>query len=398
MNMLKTDNEKVKKLIKLSLRIIEKRSGKEDILNSSEDIDNIQPIEVISIVEAVIDASNNMAEKKRNLSKILNVFHKGIGNYSWELSSGNLFLKDMMSENSYLKRELTELKNEIKGLNTEVKDANSKNKRVKELINKIIKLENIENHYVKKENILFPNIEKKAGHLGCLPVMWSIHDDVRNALKTIQKMKDKNRINFDDFYSMVGELFFSMYAMIFREELILYPAAVEIFEDEEWKNMYEESFDIGFSFINKKITLSRSEKKEKVPGTGLVNIESGVLDVEVLKLILNSLPLDITFVDEEDRVAYFSQPPERIFPRSKAIIGREVRNCHPPESVDKVNNIINSFRNGSSSKESFRIFYKKKYILIDYHAVRDREGRYKGTLEVTTDITEINQLTSEKRL
>ena len=398
MNMLQADNERAKRLIKLCIEIIEKKSGKEEILKFTEDLNSVRPIEVISIVEAVIDVSGNMTEKKKNLSKILNVLHKGISKYKWELSSGNLFLKDMMSENSYLKKELTELKNELKGLNIETENSILRNEKVKGLIDKILRLKNIESHYVKKENILFPYLEKKGGHLKCLPVMWSIHDDVRNALKKIQSMRNKKRINFENFYSIIGELFFSMYAMIFREELILYPAAIEIFADEEWESMYEESFGIGFSFIDKKLKKSKSGIPGGVSGTDLINLGSGILDVEVLKLILNFLPLDITFVDENDKVAYFSQPSTRIFPRTKAIIGREVQNCHPPESVDRVNNIINSFRNGSSSKESFRIFYKKKYILIDYYAVRDREGIYKGTLEVTTDITDINKLTGEKRL
>lgn len=398
MNMLQADNERSRRLIKLCLKIIEKKSGKTEILKFTEDINRVRPIEVISIVEEVIDASENMDETKKNLSKILNVLHKGISNYKWEISTGNMFLIDMMDENSFLKKELNELKNELKGLKKETEDSISGNEKFKRLTDNILKLKNIENHYIKKENIFFPYLEKKGGHLKCLPVMWSIHDDVRNALKKIQNMREKKIIDFENFYSIIGELFFSMYAMIFREEFILFPAALEIFSDEEWESMYEESFDIGFSFIDKK----SGEFKSKIPAgiseAELIDLGSGMLDVVVLELILNSLPLDITFVDENDKVAYFSQPTERIFPRTNAIIGREVQNCHPPESIDKVNDIIDSFRNGSSSKESFRIFYKKKYILIDYYAVRDREGRYKGTLEVTTDITEINKLSGEKRL
>ncbi len=398
MNMLQADNERAKRLTKLCIKIIEKKSGKEEILKFTEDLNSVRPIEVISIVEAVIDVSGNIAEKKANLSKILNVLHKGISKYKWELPSGNLFLKDMMSENSFLKKELTELKNELKGLNLETENSISRNEKVKELIDKILKLKNIENHYVKKENIFFPYLEKKGGHLKCLPVMWSIHDDVRNGLKKIQNIRSENEINLEKFYSIIGELFFSMYAMIFREELILYPAAIEIFEGEEWENMYEESFGIGFSFIDKKLKKSGSVIPEGVSGNEFVDLGSGKLDVEVLKLILNSLPLDITFVDENDKVAYFSQPSTRIFPRTKAIIGREVQNCHPPESINKVNNIIDSFRNGSSSKESFRIFFREKYILIDYYAIRDGDGRYRGTLEVTTDISDIKELSGEKRL
>ncbi|MCK5221006.1 MAG: DUF438 domain-containing protein [Candidatus Aminicenantes bacterium] len=147
----------------------------------------------------------------------------------------------------------------------------------------------------------------------------------------------------------------------------------------------------------------RKRKKNKVSIVDilvpdLINTGTGKLSLDILKLILNSLPLDITFVDENDRVVYFSQPKNRIFTRTIGILGREVKNCHPPESIDKVNGIIDSFRNGTSSKESFRIYIKGRYILIEYYALCDNSNRYRGTLEVTSDITDISEYEGEKRL
>jgi len=114
--------------------------------------------------------------------------------------------------------------------------------------------------------------------------------------------------------------------------------------------------------------------------------------------MLNHLPVDVTFVDENDKVRYFSTPGDRIFPRSKAIIGRLVENCHPPSSVHIVKELIDSFRKGEKKKESFWIQVGEKLVLIQYFALHDKEGNFHGTLEVSQDITDIRKLEGEKRL
>jgi DUF438 domain-containing protein len=115
-------------------------------------------------------------------------------------------------------------------------------------------------------------------------------------------------------------------------------------------------------------------------------------------MMLNHLPVDMTLVDENDEVRYFSTPGDRIFPRSKAIIGRKVENCHPPSSVHVVTELLDAFKAGKKDKESFWIQMGKKFILIQYFALRDEKGTYKGTLEVSQDVSEIRSLTGEKRL
>ena len=399
MNRFFADNDRVRRLIKLSLGIINKKFGKNEILKFSSDIDEVNPMEAITIIESVINASSGMDEKKSNISKILNVLHRGLSGHKWELQSNNFFLKDMRSENSYLKEELSGLKKYMREITGEIKHPDLKKKEMDFLCDKILKLKDMENHYLKKENIFFPYLEKKGGHLNCIPVMWSIHDDIRIAFKIIKGIRVKGEKESGELFSVIGELFFSMYAMIFREELILYPAAIEVFEEYEWENMYNESFDIGFSFIIP--PLKRKMRKVTDRGTDeseLIDLGTGKMDIHSLKLMLNHLPVDITFVDKNDRVVYFSSPEGRIFTRSKSIIGREVKNCHPPKSVKSVEKILKSFKNGSSTKESFRINYDNKYILIEYFAIRDSDGNYNGTLEVSMDITEINKLKGEKRL
>jgi len=114
--------------------------------------------------------------------------------------------------------------------------------------------------------------------------------------------------------------------------------------------------------------------------------------------MINNLPVDVTYVDENDEVRYFSTPNHRIFPRSKAIIGRLVENCHPPSSVHIVKDLIDAFKSGKKNQESFWIEMGEKFILIRYFALRDEDGKYKGTLEVSEEVSTIRKLTGEKRL
>jgi hypothetical protein len=140
------------------------------------------------------------------------------------------------------------------------------------------------------------------------------------------------------------------------------------------------------------------QEKTKQMKSGKVKLPTGEIKVENLEIILNTLPVEITYVGKDDKVKYFSGHEERIFPRSKAIIGRTVQNCHPPESVHIVDEILKSFKEGTKDKEHFRIKMKGRYIMINYYALRDEQGEYLGTIEVTQDITDINSYKGEKRL
>jgi len=398
MGLFKIENARVNNVTDLFRDVLSNKAGKKEILKLNEDINKVNPIEVISIVENIIEDSNDIKVTKNKLSKILNILHTGIKNFPLKYPSYNFFLRDMMNENSSLREKLGSLKKRMKEINESGGFAELSKRELNDFLNSLLELEDIENHYLKKENIFFPYLEKNGGGLRCLQIMWSIHDDVRKNLETIKKIRDAKGKSLEGLIESIGELFFSIYAVIFREEYILYPAASEILEEYLWGVMYDESFDVGFSFIEPPIRVVGRVIPDFSSNNNSVDTGSGKVNLEILKLILNSLPLDITFVDENDKVVYFSQPHNRIFPRSKGIIGREVQNCHPPESMDRVNSILDSFKKGISSVESFRIFLKDRYILIEYFAIRDSNDRYRGTLEVTSDITEIIKLKGEKRL
>ena len=131
---------------------------------------------------------------------------------------------------------------------------------------------------------------------------------------------------------------------------------------------------------------------------GVLKLSTGELNIEQLELIFKMLPLDVTFIDENDEVRFYSDPVHRVFPRTSSIIGRKVQNCHPPESVSVVNNIIDTFKSGKKNEAVFWIKMGKKYVLIKYFSIRNNQGEYCGILEVTQEISDINKLTGERRL
>ena len=208
-----------------------------------------------------------------------------------------------------------------------------------------------------------------------------------------------------------------MYGLAQKEELILFPAASEIIEENEWIDMHRQSLDYEFPFINKtKKEIKEEIKKEMKENDILIGVkefikdlndskeslvfktETGALSFEQLLMIFDVLPVDLTFVDENNKVRFFTRPKDRIFPRSPAAIGRDVRNCHPPQSVHVVNEIINSFREGKQDLATFWIDFKGRKIMIQFFALRDSKNNYRGVLEVSQDITEIRKLEGERRL
>ena len=226
--------------------------------------------------------------------------------------------------------------------------------------------------------------------------MWSFHDDIVRNLKSLRELLtggdfDKNRFN-----RLCGDIFFNMLAIKFREEKILFPVMLQKIGSEKFDLLIPESMELGWPFIppsNPEII-----KPSASANNGKIDLDTGALTPEQIMLLFNHLPVDITYVDENDEVRYFSTPPKRVFPRTKAVIGRKVQNCHPPESIDVVNKIVASFKSGEKNNADFWINMKGEMILIRYFAVRDAEGNYRGTVEVTEEIGDIQKLEGQKRL
>jgi DUF438 domain-containing protein len=188
--------------------------------------------------------------------------------------------------------------------------------------------------------------------------------------------------------------------MIYKEEHILFPMSLETLTESDWTKVKQGEEEIGYAWIkpNGEWPPQAEAGEERAIGTEKIHLDTGDLSKDLINLMLTHLPVDLTLVDENDRVAYYSQGKERIFPRSPGIIGREVQKCHPPESVHIVNTILDEFKAGKKDVAEFWIQVGGKFIYIRYFALRSPDGAYKGCLEVSQDITEIRHLEGERRL
>lgn len=279
---------------------------------------------------------------------------------------------------------------------------------IKQKINDLLnELKGIETHYARKELILFPLLEKQ-GFTGPSKVMWGKDNEIRDLLKNaISAVDGINEMGDLEQYSKnsLDPLLEEVTGMIFKEENILFPTCLEKLTTNDWVEILKESDTVGYVFVEKpKETealikdLEDALLEEPVFEDNEISLPTGKLRLKELKSILNTLPVDITFVDKEDKVRYFSDSKERIFLRTKSVLGIEVQNCHPPQSLEAVENILRSFKEGKRDTVDFWINLEGKFVYIRYFAVRDDRGSYLGTLEVSQDLTEIKKLEGEKRL
>jgi DUF438 domain-containing protein len=197
--------------------------------------------------------------------------------------------------------------------------------------------------------------------------------------------------------------------MFYKEENILFPTALEMLNEEEWLQIRGQEGEIGHFHVHPGES-QPTGRVEAMPvggtssagtepsGGGAIRLDTGVLTGEQINWLLTNLPVDVTYVDKDDTVRYFSQTRERIFPRSPAIIGRKVQKCHPPASVHRVQQILDEFRAGRSNVAEFWIQMGGRFIHIRYVAIRNADGEYQGTLEVSQDVAGIRKLEGEKRL
>jgi DUF438 domain-containing protein len=265
----------------------------------------------------------------------------------------------------------------------------------------LAKYDGLDNHYKRKENQLFPMLERH-GVTGPSQVMWGIHDQIRAQWKQVRKAAESGDIKA--LVDGMPGLTRAMVEMVYKEEKILFPMAMEKLTAEDWAEEKRGEDELGYGLAKPAFALPLaagrpSPSPAPAPASaGLLNLSTGALSLEMVDLLLRHLPLDLSFVDENDVVRYYSESKERIFPRTPASIGRTVQNCHPPKSVDTVNRILESFKAGKKDVAEFWIPMGPRFIHIRYFAVRDNAGHYRGCLEVTQDIGAIRALDGERRL
>lgn len=290
-----------------------------------------------------------------------------------------------------------------------------------------------ERHYSRKENILFPYLER-YDFLGPSKVMWQTHDQIRGLWKSLVKtlpdspsadpaLLDKIEAILDPLETMIRDMFY-------KEDKILFPTALNLMKEDDWLAARRQESEIGYFVVQpgnlwprdaagsagplRPADIGRTGGArvdaialEMRPAAGTppgpmkgepLPLSTGALTPAQIDMLLRTLPVDVTFVDENDEVRFFSETKERIFPRTAAIIGRKVQNCHPPQSVHRVQQIVDDFRSGARDEAEFWIQMGGKFIHIAYYALRDAGGTYRGTLEVTQDASHLRALEGERRL
>ena len=231
--------------------------------------------------------------------------------------------------------------------------ASDNSENIYKLLEDINLLLDIDKHYSRKENLLFPYMEK-YGITAPPKVMWGVDDEIRAAIKELKGMLQDYKGEKEQVYTKADEAAGRVIEMIFKEENILFPMVMETLTEDEWMTIESESDEIGYCLTEPrgkwKPERTDVEEKQKETGQtaadGYLKFETGLLTAKEISLMFNSLPIDITFVDKDGAVKYFSQGKERIFPRTKAIIGRQVHNCHPPASVHIVEKLVEDFKTG----------------------------------------------------
>lgn len=269
-------------------------------------------------------------------------------------------------------------------------------------------LMDIDKHYKRKEYLVFPFLESK-GITGPPKVMWGKHDEIREQLKGCIEILKADGLKKSDLEDAEEILFApvlkALADMTKKEEDILFPMCMDMLTTEEWWQIHKQTLEFGFTLYDpvtdwKPEGISHEEDQKTMFSneTGSIQLPSGSFTAGEIMAILNTVPFDMTFVDKNDKVKYFTQGKERIFARSRSIINRDVRLCHPPGSVHIIEKILDDFKSGRASHAPFWIQMQGKFIHIEYFALRGENGEYLGTLEVSQDLTNARKLEGEKRI
>ena len=389
MEVFKYDELRVKKIDEFMKKLIEAKNSSEKVKiykEYEEDVLNITPLDIFYLSFYQNDTELSIAEIKESANRFVNVFHKGIAKYA-SFGEHPLF-KELLEESRRMENHLAKFKPYYK------KDI-ILSKR-KELIEIFEKANSFELKFQKFENIIFPNLEKYLPSTKPLEVLWELHDDSKDLLNKILNLLNSETTKEEDLIKEIGNYHYLIFGINQKEELILLPVMKQLLSEEEHSRIYNECLSIGFVF-NKKY-LEKIKIEDEIKDVGFFTSKTGKMDFKQLVLMLNNLPLDITYVDKDDKVIYYNESKNRHFPRTPSVIGREVKNCHPPKSVKIVEDLIDDFKNNKKDFEEFWINFKGKVLYIAYYALRDDQGNYQGVLEASQDISRFINLEGEKRL
>ncbi|MCK5775327.1 MAG: DUF438 domain-containing protein, partial [Bacteroidales bacterium] len=353
---------RVKILLELTQALLKKEKIGVLYKKYSLDIDKLIPSDIITAVDELMKQKLDIQELKTAINKLLNLVFKPINDFDSSKPKKNTLLWYFTENNTKAADLLTQAGVFLKKINKEP------SLEVKEnLISAYQSLLPFMQLYTIKENTIFPLLEDKWDNYRCVQLMWAFHDDIRKDLKHIIELLSETDIDMMRINRLAGDISFRIMAIKFRDEKILFPEILDTIDEAIISQLLGESLDLEYPYV-------KPEKKHKVIkentiSNQLVDLDTGAILPEQIKLIFNHLPVDITYVDENNKVKYYSTPKHRIFPRTNAVLGRDVHNCHPPDSVHIVERIVEELRNGTKDKASFWIHMGPQFILIQYFAV-----------------------------
>jgi len=393
-----TENYKtrVHKLTEYTLGLIKGKKGSE-LLKKYQILETtFLPRDIFYLFDEIFAKEKDIEKIKTASNKLFNILYKNLSEYKKYDYPDNSVIALLIQNNKGVKKLLSDTSKFIKEINK-----NSDKNLLTELKNKFNELEKFTIHYTLKENIIFPEIEKHIENFQCLKLMWSFHDDIRKNIKKTLEILSREEFDLREFNKISSKVYFNINTIIFREENVLFPVTAELLDDAIFTKMLSQITEFKLPYAEIKQTENTAKDKtvfDKSDNKMTIKFKTGELSLEQAELVFNHLPVDITFVDEQNIVKFYSTPKHRIFPRTKGVIGRTVQNCHPHESVEIVNKIVASFKSGEKDSASFWIPMGEKFVLIQYFAVRDEQNIYKGVLEVSQEISEIQKLKGERRL
>lgn len=310
----------------------------------------------------------------------------------------------LIQENKLLKRLSDNTTEEILALKyRREEDYNDAVLRIRGYFNQLM---DVDKHYQRKEYLVFPYLEK-VGITGPPKVMWGKHDEIRDLLKGSIEILQSPELTSEDLQAAAEIILLpalkGVFEMTIKEEEILFPMLMDTLADGDWYEIQKQSIEIGFCLYDPQIEwkpegIETEDINAVQKEGGNIQLHTGGFTAEELLAILNTLPVDMTFVDRNDKVKYFSQSSDRIFQRNRTILNRDVRHCHPPASAHIVDKILDDFKSGRQDRAPFWINMKGKMIHIEYFALRNEAGEYLGTLEVSQDLTGYRALEGEQRI
>ena len=380
----------------------------------AELIEDVGAGEVAEMEQELIDAGMPQSEITRLCDVHLEIFRDSLADQPLpEMPAGHP-VHTFMAENAALLKVAEQLRGLLEGLG-DPPSGDSLTGRKAELEPLLEMIALVDLHYLRKENQLFPFLEKH-GVSGPPQVMWTIHDQVRAHLRQARQALSDSAAEY--FAAELSEGLRKLVDMVDKEQMVLLPMALERLSEEEWLQVWRGEEHIGFALIERGTDWPppelaqqaavaepvRSSAQTAPPAepagfaSVLLNFQTGVLTPEQANLLFNHLPVEISFTDENHIVRYFSEGRERIFPRSPGVIGRSVEKCHPPRSVHMVREILSAFERGERDVAEFWLELSGRFIHIRYFAVRDAAGRFRGTMEVVQDVTAIRALEGQRKL